>query len=78
MDTLGEEIGKEVETFHSTVGDVKAEVLLNKVVVGRFFFFITGSLKVSTKASVSIVVTSLPIGLTCTSVSLATNVFISA
>ena len=35
VDTLGEEIGKEVETFHSTVGNVEAEVLLNKVVVGR-------------------------------------------
>ena len=35
VDTLGEEIEKEVETFHSTVGEVEAEVLLNKVVVGR-------------------------------------------
>ena len=31
MDTLEEEIAKEVETFHSTVGEVEAEVLLNKV-----------------------------------------------
>ena len=31
MDTLAEEIAKKVETFHSTVGEVDAEVLLNKV-----------------------------------------------
>ena len=29
--TLGEEIAKEVETFHSTVGEIEAEVVLNKV-----------------------------------------------
>ena len=31
MDTLAEEIAKEVEIFHSTVREVEAEVLLNKV-----------------------------------------------
>ena len=31
VDTLVEEIAKEVETFHSTLGEVHAEVLLNKV-----------------------------------------------
>ena len=31
MDTLGEEIAKEIEIFQSTVREVKAEVLLNKV-----------------------------------------------
>lgn len=31
MDTLAEEIAKEVKTFYSTVGEVDAEVLLNKV-----------------------------------------------
>ena len=29
--TLAEEIAKEVQTFHSTVREVDAEVLLNKV-----------------------------------------------
>ena len=29
--TLGEEIAKKVQTFHSTVGEVEPEVLLNKV-----------------------------------------------
>ena len=29
--TLGEEIAKEVQTFHSTVREVEAEVLLKKV-----------------------------------------------
>ena len=29
--TLGEEIAKKVQTFHSTVGEEEAEVLLNKV-----------------------------------------------
>ena len=29
--TLGEEKAKKVQTFHSTVGEVEAEVLLNKV-----------------------------------------------
>ena len=31
VDTLGEEIAQEVEIFHSNVGEVKAEVLLNNV-----------------------------------------------
>ena len=31
MDTLAEEKAKKVETFHSTVGEVDPEVLLNKV-----------------------------------------------
>ena len=31
MDTLAEEKAKKVETFHSTVGEVDAKVLLNKV-----------------------------------------------
>ena len=31
VDTLAEEKAKKVETFHSTVGEVDAEVLLNKV-----------------------------------------------
>ena len=31
METLAEEIAKEVETFHSTVREVDALVLLNKV-----------------------------------------------
>ena len=31
VDTLGEEIAKVVETFHSNVSEVNAEVLLNKV-----------------------------------------------
>ena len=30
MDTLGEEITKQVETIYSNVGEVKDEVLLNK------------------------------------------------
>ena len=42
------------------------------------FIFIRGSLKVSTKASVWLVVTVSPIALNCTSLSLATNVYISA
>lgn len=42
------------------------------------FILITGSLKVSTKASISIVVEVSPIVLTCTSVSLAANVYMSA
>ena len=42
------------------------------------FIFIRGSLKVSTKASVSIVLTVLPIALSCTSVSLAKKVYIRA
>ena len=39
---------------------------------------ITGSLKVSTKASISMVVKVSPIVLTCSSVSLAPNVYMSA
>ena len=31
VETLTEEIAKKVETFHSTVGEVDAEVLLKKV-----------------------------------------------
>ena len=31
VDTLAEEIVKKVKTFNSTVGEVEAEVLLNKV-----------------------------------------------
>ena len=53
-------------------------LLIHSVVQRLDFIFIRGSLKVSTKASVSIVVTVLPIALTCTSVSLAKTVYISA
>ena len=53
-------------------------LLIHCVVQRLDFIFIRGSLKVSTKASVSIVVTVLPIALTCTSVSLAKNVYIRA
>ena len=53
--------------------------LLMQCVVQRLdFIFIRASLKVSTKASVSIVVTVLPIALTWISVSLAKTVYISA
>ena len=55
-----------------------SQSVIHCVVQRLDFVFITRSLKDSTKASVSIVVTSLPIGLTATCVSLATNVFISA
>ena len=30
MDTLGEEIPMKVETFHTNVGEVEPEILLNK------------------------------------------------
>ena len=31
VDTLGDKIAKEVETFYNTVGEVEAKVLVNKV-----------------------------------------------